>query len=236
MWAIAAGAAIVAGFVRGFTGFGGPAIMSLILIQLYDPMSVVSKVVLIDALASVKLLPSTAREFDRKLTGLIVLTSILGVPFGVYALLEYEPATLKQAIALAAAICSGIMLMGWRMTRLPPAWAIALVGFGSGVVLGATFIALTMVVFLFASPAPAAVSRANAVYWGFSVGVVVILGYSLAGILSWDDVWRSGIVGLVYLAGVTAGSVAFRATNERDFRRAALWLLVVLSVIALLGR
>ena len=42
MWVAACLTALVAGFVRGFAGFGGPAIMSLVLVQFYAPASVLS--------------------------------------------------------------------------------------------------------------------------------------------------------------------------------------------------
>lgn len=235
MWAIALGSAIAAGFVRGFTGFGGPAMMILVLVQLFDPLSVVAKVVLIDAVSSLTLLPSTAREVDRRLIFVIIVSSILGVPFGVHALVELDPLTVKRAVAGVAAACAVLMLMGFRLSSMPPLWVHALVGFFSGVVLGATFIALTMIVFLFGCPARAAVSRANALYWSFSVSIVIIAIYAMNGILGWDDVWRSVPVGVIYLVAAMLGSAAFRAARERDFRRVVLWVLVTLSAFALLG-
>ena len=108
-------------------------------------------------------------------------------------------------------------------------------GFIAGVIFGGTFIALVMIVFLFASPAPAALSRANTVWWAFTVTIAVLIGYVYAGVLQWDGAWRALILGLVYLTAVVAGSWVFRRTSEKDFRRAVLWLLVALSVFALIG-
>jgi uncharacterized membrane protein YfcA len=235
MWAIAAVAAMVAGFVRGFSGFGGPAIMSLVLVQFYAPVSVLSKVILIDAFSFVKLLPSTAHEVDRRVTLTVIGTSLLGVPFGVYALLEFDPLVIKRTIAVVAALCSISMLAGWRFSVIPSLWVHAVAGFVSGVVMGATYIALVMIVFLFASPASAAVSRANTVYWGVVLTVVLIAAYALTGVIGWGDVWRSIPLGFAYLGATMAGSRVFRATRERDFRRYVLWLLLVLSAMGLVG-
>ena len=235
MWGIAAATALLAGFVRGFAGFGGPAIMTLILVQFYAPVSVLAKVILIDVLSNLKLLPSTAGELDRRVTATVILTSLAGAPFGIYALLEVEPVVIKRSIAVVAAGCSLLMLAGVRFSRVPPLWIHGLVGFVSGVILGATFIALVMIVFLFASPERAVVSRANTVYWAFSLSVALIVGYAVTGVLDWDGAWRSLLVGVVYLAGTVLGARIFRLTPEKDFRRAVLWLLVMLSGIAVVG-
>ena len=235
MWLIAIATATIAGFIRGFTGFGGPAIMILVLVQFYAPVSVLTKVAIIDTVSSIKLLPSTAREVDRKLIVCLVLSSLIGAPVGVYALLEIDPVLMKRAIAIVAAVCTIVMLSGWRMTRVPPLWVQFLVGFISGVILGATFIALLMIVFLFASPVSAAQSRANTIYWVFSVGVAIIVGYAWMGVLEWGDVWRSILIGAVYLLAATIGAAFFRSTTERSFRRIALFLLLALSTFALIG-
>jgi uncharacterized membrane protein YfcA len=235
MWAIASLTAVVAGFVRGFAGFGGPAIMALVLVQFYAPVSVLAKVILIDVLSGLKLLPSTAHEVDRRLTAVIVASSLLGAPIGVYALLELDPVVTRRAIAAVSALSTLAMLAGWRFKKVPPLWVHAVVGFLSGVIIGATYIALVMIVFLFATPARATVSRANTVYWAFILSISLIGAYAATGVLDWDGTWRSLLLGLLYLAAVVAGTRVFRVTRERDFRRYVLWLLLALSAMAMVG-
>jgi uncharacterized membrane protein YfcA len=236
MWVIAALTAAAAGFVRGFTGFGGPAVMTLVLVQLYSPASVLATVVLADAASNVKLLPSTVREVDWRVTGIISVASLLGMPLGVHLLLVADPVLVRRAIALVVAASTVVMLLGWRLRRVPPLWAYALVAFVSGVILGATYIALVMIVFLFACPVPATTSRANTVYWAFILTVWLIGAYAFTGILDADGAWRALLLGMVYLAGTALGTAIFRTVSERDFRRVALWLLLFLAGVGLVGR
>ena len=233
MWVIVLITAAVAGFIRGFTGFAGPAIMVLVLIQFYSPVSILPKVVLIDLLSNLKLLPSTVREVDRKVIFIIIATSMLGLPAGMVLLVDTDPLIVKRAIALLAAVSAIIMLIGWRLSKVPARWIYATVGFLSGIIFGLTTTSLLMMVFLFSIPVSAAVSRANAIHWVFTLMVSTTAGYALAGVLTWDAVWRSLIVGVLYLLAAVAGSALFRVTPERNFRQAVLWLLVVLSAIAL---
>ena len=85
MWLAALTTAAVAGFIRGFTGFGGPAVMILVLVQFYAPVSVLTKVAIIDAVANVKLLPNTVREVDRRVTTCLIISSLAGAPIGIYS-------------------------------------------------------------------------------------------------------------------------------------------------------
>jgi uncharacterized membrane protein YfcA len=233
MWAFTLVTATVAGFIRGFTGFAGPAIMVLVLVQVYSPVSILPKVVLIDLLSNLKLLPSTVREVDRRVIFIIIGTSLLALPIGMFVLVDTDPVIVKRFIAISAAVCSAIMLSGWRMSKQPALWTYVVMGLLSGIIFGITNTSLAMMVFLFAIPASAAVSRANAIHWVFTLMVSTTLGYILAGVLTWDAIWRSLLVGVVYLLAAIAGSALFRVTPERNFRKAVLWLLVVLSAVAL---
>ena len=48
VWALVMATTLTAGAVRGFAGFGGPAIMILVLTQFYAPASVLALVLLVD--------------------------------------------------------------------------------------------------------------------------------------------------------------------------------------------
>ena len=235
MWLIVLATAVVAGFIRGFTGFGGPAIMILVLVQFYAPVSILTKVALVDVISNMKLVPNTAREVNRRVTLCMVLSSLAGAPIGIFALVEVDPVVIRRTIAIVAAFATIVMLTGWRLKTIPPLWVHAVVGFLGGIVVGATYIAIAVIVFLFASPASAAVSRANVVHWMFYVGAATLIGYVWTGVLSATDLWRSLLVGAVYLLGAVLGSSLFRSSSEQNFRKLVLWLLLGLSALALVG-
>ena len=91
MIAITGAAALVAGVVRGFSGFGGPALMTLVLTQFFSPLSVLTKVVIIDAVSYLLLVPSAFREFDRRFVAVVTTATLLGLPVGVYLLAVTDP-------------------------------------------------------------------------------------------------------------------------------------------------
>lgn len=233
MIALTAATALVAGMVRGFSGFGGPALMTLVLTQFYSPLSVLTKVVIIDAASYLLLVPSTVREFNRRVIAMVTLATLVGLPIGTYVLTETDPVVMKRAIAGVVAACVGIMLIGGRFRSSPSIGVHLAVGLLAGVVLGATYIALVAMIFFFALPASGAESRANAVFWGVILSLFLIATHMVLGNTSVDDLWRATLVGLLYLAGAGAGARWFRRTGERSFRRAVLWLLLGLAAIGL---
>ena len=54
--------ALAAGFMRGFTGFGGPSFMLAILTIFYSPIETFSKVLVIDFFASIYLFSTVAKN------------------------------------------------------------------------------------------------------------------------------------------------------------------------------
>ena len=235
MIALTAATALVAGVVRGFSGFGGPALMALVLTQFYSPLSVLTKVMIIDAVSFLLLVPSTAREFNRRVFAIVTLATLAGLPFGTYLLLETDPLVMKRAVAAAVAACVVVMLLG-RGFRAPPSVAVHIaVGVLAGVVLSATYIALVVMIFFFSLSASGAESRANAVYWGLVISAVLITTHVVLGNITAQDLWRATLVGAFYLAGTAAGAWCFRRSGERGFRRAVLWLLLGLAAIGLVA-
>ena len=235
MIALTAATALVAGVVRGFSGFGGPALMALVLTQFYSPLSVLTKVMIIDAVSFLLLVPSTAREFNRRVFAIVTLATLAGLPFGTYLLLEMDPLVVKRAVAAAVAACVVVMLLG-RGFRAPPSVAVHIaVGVLAGVVLGATYIALVVMIFFFSLPASGAESRANAVYWGLVISAVLIATHVVLDNITAQDLWRATLVGVFYLAGTAGGAWYFRRSGERGFRRAVLWLLLGLAAVGLVA-
>ena len=235
MVALTAATALVAGVVRGFSGFGGPALMMLVLTQFYSPLSVLTKVMIIDAVSFLLLVPSTVREFNRRVFAVVTLATLAGLPFGTYLLLETDPLVMKRAVAAAVAACVVVMLLGRRFRAPPSVAAHIAVGVLAGVVLGATYIALVVVIFFFSLPASGVESRANAVFWGLVISAVLIATHVVLGNVTATDFWRATLVGAFYLAGTAAGAWCFRRSGEREFRRAVLWLLLGLAAIGLVA-
>ena len=230
---LACGTSLFAGFVRGLTGFGGPAVISLVLTLFYSPLSVLPKVMVIDLAANVALLRSTYKEVQWRTCLTVSAATIAGVYLGIYALVHIDPHIARKVIALVVAGTTALLLSGWRYQHEPGLVIQILAGLATGIALGATGIALTAVLFFFGGLAKASVARANMIYWGFISTTVVIGTHVVIGTLSFEDIWRSLVIGITYFSSSILGNLAFQQIGERNFRRVVMWLLVVLSGVAL---
>ena len=89
--AIIAIVAFGAGLVRGFTGFGGPAFILAILALFFTPYSIVSKILVVDFIASIYLFKAVYHDIDWRSTACMVVPTLLFMPLGHWLLLELDP-------------------------------------------------------------------------------------------------------------------------------------------------
>ncbi len=230
-WPLVAATALAAGTVRGFAGFGGPAIMILVLTQFFAPASVLALVLLVDYAANIQLAPAAVRHAAwRRLLPLVVATSV-AIPFGVHLLQGLDPLWLKRGIALLVGVCACVMLADWRYRREAGPVIAVVAGVLGGLIFGATVIALPLMIFFFAGPAPAFQSRANAISWGLFTSSVMIALFVLEGLIGLKELWQAALLALFYMLGAHVGARAFRRASERRFRQLLLALLLALSVV-----
>lgn len=222
-----------AGLIRGFTGFGGPAFILAILTLFFTPISIVSKILVVDFLANVYLFKACYRRIDWRATWFMVMPTLLCMPLGHWLLLELDPLWMKRAMAAIIASACILMLIGFRYRHpMTPAWLI-FAGIVSGTVFGGTYIALVAVVFVLLGPYDKDQGRTLIISWSF----FAVLGFAVNSVFSGttgiDDVVTALPGAATYLAGTWLGSHGFRKSSEKLFRRAAISTLLALSVINL---
>jgi hypothetical protein len=231
--AVVAIAALVGGFVRGFSGFGGPAVMILVLVPFFAPVSILSKVMVIDFIANIKLIPSTVRDIHRATAIPVLAGTLLGGPLGFYALNSMDPHVMKRAIAAIAGSLTIMLIVGVKFSRIPSLWVHLGLGIFAGVVLGATNIAFAAALYFLALPLAARQGRANMILWGFVTSIALIIAHLAVSNLSWESMWRAALIGFIYLAGAWIGTFVFAKTSERNFRSLVLWFLLALAAVGL---
>ena len=222
-----------AGLVRGFTGFGGPAFILAILTLFFTPYSVVSKILVVDFVASVYLFKVVYREIDWRATASMVIPTLLCMPLGHWLLLELDPLWMKRAMAVIIAIACIAMLAGFRYRRpMTTAWLV-FVGAVSGIVFGGSYIALVAVVMILLGPYDRHQGRTLIIAWSS----ITILGFALiagvSGTTGIDDVIAAAPGAVTYLLGTWIGSRGFQNVSERLFRRGAIAVLLCLALFNL---
>ncbi len=224
--------ALVAGVIRGFCGFGGPAFMLAILTIYFTPDVIVSKVFVVDLLASIYLFLTLYKEIPWRSVVPITVSTILMLPVGQWLLIEVDPHILRRSIAIIIALCSLAMLCGWRYQKVLAMRYLVVLGACSGVVFGATYIALVMVAGILLGPYEKSDARGIFTAWAFFTALSYAVVSGVSGTTQWQD-YRIALPGAVlYLIGTWAGSRSFRASSETLYRNIALILLVLLSLVS----
>ena len=223
--------ALIAGVVRGFTGFGGPAIMVLALTQFFTPASVLALVLLVDYAANFQLAIGSIRHTTWRSSAPLIIASLLTLPFGIHLLQLVDPLLMKRGIALVTGLCVAVMLCNFRYKREANMAVSAVVGLLGGVIVGATFIALPIMIFIFAGPNNPTEARANAITWGLFGGAGLIVVFVWESLVDVNDLWQAALVTLFYMGGAYIGTRAFKNASEKLFRRVVLISLLCLSII-----
>ncbi|MDH3387323.1 MAG: sulfite exporter TauE/SafE family protein [Gammaproteobacteria bacterium] len=224
-----------AGLIRGFTGFGGPAFMLAILTLFFTPVSIVSKILVVDFFASLYLFKLCYRQIDWRATITMLIPTLILMPVGHWLLIELDPVWMKRAIAMIISAACVMMLIGFRykhpMTR---SWLV-FVGACSGFVFGGTYIALVAVVFILLGPYDKNEGRTLIISWSFFTVLGFALISAVSGTTGVDDVITALPGAATYLLGTWIGSHGFRKSSEKLFRRAAIATLLALSLFNLVS-
>lgn len=229
VWLLAA--ALAAGLARGFSGFGTALIFVPLAAIALGPQRAVPLMLAIDAFAIAVLTPGAWRAADRREVGLLAAGVALGMPFGTYALLTFDAATLRWAIAGLIAAMLALVASGWRFRAAPGRAATIGVGIASGAMTGIAMVGGPPVMaYLLGQEAGAARIRAAFALFLCANGIIAAIGFAFAGLLG---SWLVGPVLLAlpaYGAGIWAGARMFHLASERTFRRAC-YAMVAVSVL-----
>lgn len=224
-----------AGLIRGFTGFGGPAFIIAILTLFFPPVSIVSKILVVDFLANVYLFKACYRQINWRATLIMVIPTMIFMPLGHWLLVELDPIWMKRAMALVIAAACLMMLIGFRYKHpMTTDWLI-FVGICSGIVFGGSYIALVAVVFILLGPYDKNEGRTLIVSWTFFTVVGFALISAVSGTTGVDDIVTALPGAATYMLGTWLGSHGFRKSSEKMFRRAAITTLLALSMVNLVS-
>jgi uncharacterized protein len=226
--------AALAGFIRGFAGFGGPLVLLPALNVWLSPAASVAAVMWIDLFANVHLLPEVRHEAQRAVVVPLLVGTLATMPVGVLLLVAVDPVFMKRGISAAILVAALVLLSGWRYRGAigPIGWAG--VGALTGIIMGATSIAVTAALFLNSGSQTAKESRANFIVWVFAATLALLAMLAVGTGIAASPARVIGILAPVYLAGSLLGTRLNKRAPEAVVRRAVLLLVVVIATAGLM--
>ena len=222
---------LIAGVVRGFAGFGMSAIIVLALSMIMAPSRVVPVAMLLEIAASLRMLPSSWRDVDGRLSAWLLAGSAIGMPIGAWLLLTLPVPVMRLALSIFVLGICLVLWWGFRLKRHPSApWGLA-VGVFSGTAHGAaSFGGQPNALFLLSAPIPAAAVRATLVFIGLVTAVYGSAVFRLNGLLTVEILWRAALFLLPMTLGIALGQRSFSTSRPETYRHVAILLLTGLAI------
>lgn len=227
--------ALLGGFVRGLTGFGGGLVMVPLFSMLWGPVEAIGAMVGLGFLTLFQVLMPALRVAKLSDAAPLLLGCALFTPVGVALLVSLDPALVTKIIALVILTLTIVMLAGWvyRGRRGPLQGLVVggLTGFVNGVAGAGGPIT---VVYVMAEKTKAEFQRGS-----------IILAMGLSSFMTIFSLVAAGAVGkrtLIHVVAFVAptivgtwfGAWLFARLPSGLYRQIVLWFLVVLSLSLLL--
>ncbi len=222
----------IAAVVRGYSGFGFSLLAITAISLVVPPATAVPSIFMLEVLAGLPLLPGVWRLIHwRALFGLFC-GSLLGTPFGVYALAHAPGVPMTLALAVFVLASAVLLARGYRLQRMPgPALTFA-AGTASGLANGGFGMGgPPVILFFFSSPAGTEAGRASLIAFFFLTDLVGLAWQGSNGLITVPTLVRAALFLPPLAAGIWLGNRSFKRADPIIARR---WVLRLLMLLALL--
>jgi uncharacterized membrane protein YfcA len=231
---IALAIAVLAGVVRGFSGFGSAQIYIPLIAAVYSPRVAAVTLLLIDTIGPA---PFAVRGFAhctwREVRPMIIAAAI-AVPIGTIALLVIDPIILRWFIAFMVLSLVAVLASGWRYHGRPRLPVTIGVGLFSGFGAGAVQIAGPPVLIYWLGTANNAITvRANFLVYFLLLDLTSCAVYLWQGVITAELLALSLLLALPFFLATAAGARYFHGASEQLYRRIAYAIITAAALVSL---
>lgn len=227
-------AAMAAGFVRGFSGFGAAMIFVPLASVIVDPPTAVIALWIMDNLVTLPLVVQGFRHCAWAEIRPLFLGAVFGAPAGVWLLANAPEDPLRWTIAILVLVAVVGLASGYR--RRKPLHRVGVVAVGAAAGIGGGLAGLTgppVIVFWVGSEtAPAQVRMNTFAFFGLT-GVLAGIAHLVAGLFTPERIMLAALIAPAYAVAIYSGSALFGFASERLFRAFALTLCTVAAIFVL---
>jgi len=221
---------VLAGLVRGFSGFGFAMVAVTGLSMIHPPAEVVPAVLCLEIAASVHLLPRVWQHVHWRSIAWLTLGMLAGTLPGAWLLATASPTAMRVWVSLAVLAGAVVLVQERRWTALMSKPAGVVAGVCSGVLNASASIGgPPVILYYLASPIAVEVARASLIAFFVVADLFSLAAMAGFGLLT-AEVLVAAVLWLVpAVVGVSLGNRLFHALGARHYRTAVVWLLAVLA-------
>jgi uncharacterized membrane protein YfcA len=232
----AALATLIAGVMRGYSGFGTAVILAPVYSLLWGPRAGVPVMLLMELIVSLQLLPGAIREADRRVVLPLGGAAALATPLGAWILLTADGEVLRRSIGGFVLVFGLLLMSGWRYHGSRPLPLNLLIGALAGLLKGSTGMSgPPVILYLLAGLEEARRHRANLILFFATIAIVSVVPPALGGLIDLAVLIRLAVLLPLMAVAVPVGARLFRVVPERLYRPFAMGVLLGAGGLALLG-
>ena len=221
---------LIAGVVRGFSGFALSALVMASAALIIPPIQLIPICWWLEMTASLFMFRSVWQEANRKIAVGLAIGSTLGMPFGL-ALTMAIATELSKLLALGVIIAlAALQLARVRIPFLVRNWGLYGSGWVAGVVSGVAGVGgMVVALFILSQKAQPRQMRASLVLFLFLSSVTTIISLWYFGVMDQVAIKRGLVMALPAGLGVVLGKLLFMPKWEYLYKPFCLTLLIVLG-------
>ncbi|MEI8144466.1 MAG: sulfite exporter TauE/SafE family protein [Alphaproteobacteria bacterium] len=227
-------AAILAGLVRGYTGFGAAMIFMPVGGAYFGPQAAVGVLMVIDGIMQLGMVRAAwghARWGEMKP---LFVGYFIGLPFGIYLLTTMDPTPLRWATSLSIVASLTVLASGRRIPATPGLGLTLSTGVVSGLVSGAASLGgMILSLFWLAGPARNEAVRGSTVSFFMLASIVSCSLLAYAGVFTADVFRLAAWLIAPYGIAMAAGSLLFGHAAPSLFRPAAFAVIAIAAITSL---
>jgi uncharacterized membrane protein YfcA len=226
---------VIAGAVRGFTGFGLSAVSMAALVTFFAPAILIPILWWQEAASSVAMLKTGIKDADKSIALPIWIASIAGWPLGLWLTTYVAPDTSKLiALALVCSLAAAL-LFKLRLSSLNSKSGLYGTGFGAGIAAGLAHVGgMVVAIYVLNSDRSARQMRGALTLYLILGTISSFVIQTLFGVMDWRAVTRGLVFAAPSLIGLYVGSRLFIPKFKPFYRPICLALILGLALIGLM--
>jgi uncharacterized membrane protein YfcA len=226
--------AVIAGLVRGFSGFGSALIYMPLISVLYGPKVAAPTLLLIDTICSLPFTVHAAPQSNPREVAWVSLAGFVFLPIGVMALVYIDAILLRWFIVALVLLALVALISGWRYHGRPTVPASlatgAIAGFGGGAV---QIAAPPLLIIWLSGANNAATVRANIMVYFVPQALLAMVMYYWSALFTGETIVLSILLGMPFAVAMTAGVYSFHGSSEMLYRRVAYVIIALAGIVSM---
>ena len=229
-----ASTALIAGVVRGFSGFGTAMIFLPVAGKYFDPVTAIIVLTIMDLCGPALIVPKALRDAYKPDLLRLIGGMIITLPLALYFLVNMETEIFRYIVSTLALFMVCVLATGWRFHGNLGNGALIGLGGVAGVTGGIAGVpGPPVILFYMATIHPVKVIRANNLLFLFGFDFFALFFLGVASVLNINAVILGLVLAIPMGLGNVIGAVLFNPEKEKLYRMIAFLIITLSALIGL---